>query len=183
MIIQVDGTDSAVIDAEGLLDTDAFIALTNRDEENLLMAMTAQRHGVKKVIAKMSRPNYIEMMRESGVDSIISPKDITANQISAYVRAMARSEGSAVENLYKPLGGAIEAVEFTATATTRFLDTPLKDLRLKPGMLVAAIAREGKIIIPDGSTSIRAGDKVIVMAKSIFLQDLDEILEETGKIR
>ena len=183
MILQGDGTDSAVIDAEGLLDTDAFIALTNRDEENLLMAMTAQRHGVGKVIAKMSRPNYIEMMRESGVDSIISPKDITANQISAYVRAMARSEGSAVENLYKPLGGAIEAVEFTATATTRFLDTPLKDLRLKPGMLVAAIAREGKIIIPDGSTSIRAGDKVIVMAKSIFLQDLDEILEETGKIR
>ena len=183
MILQGDGTDSAVIDAEGLLDTDAFIALTNRDEENLLMAMTAQRHGVNKVIAKMSRPNYIDMMRESGVDSIISPKDITANQISAYVRAMARSEGSAVENLYKPLGGAIEAVEFTATATTRFLDTPLKDLRLKPGMLVAAIAREGKIIIPDGSTSIRAGDKVIVMAKSIFLQDLDEILEETGKIR
>ena len=183
MILQGDGTDSAVIDAEGLLDTDAFIALTNRDEENLLMAMTAQRHGVKKVIAKMSRPNYIDMMRESGVDSIISPKDITANQISAYVRAMARSEGSAVENLYKPLGGAIEAVEFTATATTRFLDTPLKDLRLKPGMLVAAIAREGKIIIPDGSTSIRAGDKVIVMAKSIFLQDLDEILEETGKTR
>ena len=179
MILQGDGTDSAVIDAEGLLDTDAFIALTNRDEENLLMAMTAQRHGVKKVIAKMSRPNYIEMMRESGVDSIISPKDITANQISAYVRAMARSEGSAVENVYKPLGGAVEAVEFTATATAKFLDTPLAELgrRLKPGILVAAIAREGKTIIPDGSTSIRAGDKVIIMAKSLFLQELDDILE------
>ena len=177
MILEGDGTDSTVIESEGLLDTDAFIALTNRDEENLLMAMTAQRHGIKKVIAKMSRPNYIEMMRESGVDSIISPKDITANQISAYVRAMARSQGSAVENLYTLLGGAIEAVEFTATATTKFLDTPLKDLRLKPGMLVAAIAREGKTVIPDGSTSIRAGDKVIVMAKSLFLQDLDEILQ------
>ena len=139
--------------------------------------MTAQRHGVKKVIAKMTRPNYIEMIREFGVDSVISPKDITANQISAYVRAMARSQGSAVENLYKLLGGAIEAVEFTATETTKFLDTPLKDLRLKPGMLVAAIAREGKTIIPDGSTSIHAGDKVIVMAKSLFLQDLDEILQ------
>lgn len=179
LIIHGDGTDSEVIESEGLLDTDAFIALTNRDEENLLMAMTAQRHGVGKVIAKMSRPNYIEMMRESGVDSIISPKDITANQICAYVRAMARSQGSAVENLYKLLGGAIEAVEFTATATTRFLDTPLKDLRLKPGMLVAAIAREGRTIIPDGSTCIRAGDKVIVMAKSLFLQDLDEILQES----
>ncbi len=177
LIIQGDGTSSELIDEEDLLDTDAFIALTNRDEENLLMAMTAQRHGVKKVIAKMTRPNYIEMIREFGVDSVISPKDITANQISAYVRAMARSQGSAVENLYKLLGGAIEAVEFTATETTKFLDTPLKDLRLKPGMLVAAIAREGKTIIPDGSTSIHAGDKVIVMAKSLFLQDLDEILQ------
>ncbi len=179
LVIQGDGTDSEVIEAEGLLDTDAFIALTNRDEENLLMAMTAQRHGVGKVIAKMSRPNYIEMMRESGVDCIISPKDITANQISAYVRAMARSEGSAVENVYKPLGGAVEAVEFTATATAKFLDTPLAELgrRLKPGILVAAIAREGKTIIPDGSTSIRAGDKVIIMAKSLFLQELDDILE------
>ena len=183
LIIRGDGTDSEVIDAENLLDTGAFIALTNRDEENLLMAMNAQRHGVKKVIAKMNRLNYIEMMREFGVDSIISPKDITANQISAYVRAMARSQGSAVENLYKLLGGAIEAVEFTATATTKFLDTPLKYLRLKPGMLVAAIAREGKTIIPDGSTCIRTGDRVIVMAKSIFLQDLDDILQEDGKAR
>lgn len=177
LIIKGDGTDSEVIEAENLLVADAFIALTNRDEENLLMAMTAQRAGVKKVIAKMNRPNYIEMMREFGVDSIISPKDITANQISAYVRSMARSQGSAVENLYRLLGGAIEAVEFTATATTRFLDTPLKDLKLKDGLLVAAIAREGKTVIPDGNTSIHAGDRVIVMAKSLFLQDLDDILQ------
>ena len=74
-------------------------------------------------------------------------------------------------------------MEFTATASTKFLDTPLKDLRLKPGMLVAAVARDGKTIIPDGSTAIRAGDKVIVMAKSLFLQDLDDIIQEPGKAR
>ena len=177
MIIQGDGTDSAVIETENLLDTDAFIALTNRDEENLLMAMSAQRAGVSKVIAKMNRLNYIEMMREFGVDSIISPKEITANQISAYVRAIASSEGSAVEHLYKLLGGALEAVEFTAVPTTSFLNKPLKDLKLKDGMLVAAIAREGKTIIPDGNTSIHVGDRVIVMAKSFFLHELDDILE------
>lgn len=176
MIIQGDGTDSAVIETENLLNTDAFIALTNRDEENLLMAMSAQRAGVSKVIAKMNRLNYIEMMREFGVDSIISPKEITANQISAYVRALASSQGSAVEHLYKLLGGAIEAVEFTAVASTSFLDKPLKDLRLKDGLLVAAIAREGKTIIPDGNTSIHVGDRVIVMAKSFFLHELDDIL-------
>ena len=176
LIIQGDGTDSAVIETENLLSTDAFIALTNRDEENLLMAMSAQRAGVTKVIAKMNRLNYIEMMREFGVDSIISPKEITANQISAYVRAITGTQGSAVEHLYKLLGGAIEAVEFTAVPSTSFLDKPLKELRLKDGMLVAAIAREGKTIIPDGNTSIHVGDRVIVMAKSFFLHELDDIL-------
>lgn len=178
-IIHGDGTDTEVIESEGLLEVDAFIALTNRDEENLLMAMTAQRSGVRKVVAKMNRPNYIEMTRGFGVDSIISPKEITASQISAYVRALDRSQGSAVEHLYRPLGGAVEAVEFTAAANSKFLDTPLKDLgpRLKRGLLVAAIARDGKTIIPDGNTSIRAGDRVIVMAKSLFLQDLDDLLQ------
>lgn len=176
-IIHGDGTDSTVIESENILNTDAFIALTNRDEENLLMAMTAQRNGVSKVIAKMNRPNYIEMMREFGVDSIISPKDITANQISAYVRSLARSQGSAVENLYKLLGGKIEAVEFTATAATHFLDTPLRDLKLKDGLLVAAVVHENKTIIPDGNTCIHAGDRVVVMAKSLFLQDLNDILK------
>ncbi len=176
-IIHGDGTDSTVIESENLLNTDAFVALTNRDEENLLMAMNAQRSGVKKVIAKMNRPNYIDMMREFGINSVISPKEITANQISAYVRSLARSQGSAVENLYKPLGGKIEAVEFTATAATHFLDTSLRDLQLKEGLLVAAIVRENKTIIPDGNTCIHAGDRVVVMAKSLFLQDLNDILK------
>lgn len=176
-IIHGDGTDSAIIEAENLLDTDGFIALTNRDEENLLMAMTAQQGGVKKVIAKMNRPNYIDMTRKFGLDSIISPKEITTNQISAYVRSLARSQGSAVENLYKVLGGKIEAVEFTASAATNFLDTPLRDLQLKDGLLVAAIVHENKTIIPDGSSTIHAGDRVVVMAKSLFLQDLNDILK------
>ncbi len=175
VIIQGDGTDSAVIEQEDLLNTDAFITLTNRDEENLLMAMTALRHGVSKVIAKMNRPNYTDMMRQFGVDSIISPKDITANQISAYVRSLAGSQGSAVENLYRLLGGKIEAVEFAASEGSRVLDTPLKDL--KPvGGLVAAIVREGRIIIPDGNTAIHAGDRVIVISKGDALKSLDDLL-------
>ena len=176
LIIQGDGTDSAVIETENLLSTDAFIALTNRDEENLLMAMSAQRAGVTKVIAKLNRPNYIEMMREFGVDSIISPKEITANQISAYVRAITGTQGSAVEHLYKLLGGAIEAVEFTAVPSTSFLDKPLKELRLKDGMLVAAIARASNTIIPAGHTSLHVGAPVIVMATGFFLPALAYIL-------
>ena len=177
LVIHGDGTDQHLLEAEGVLESDAFVALTNRDEENLLMALSAQRKGVRKVIAKMSRLNYIELMRDAGVDSIISPKDITASQITAYVRSLANSRGSAVEHLYKLLDGAMEAVMFTATTSTRFLNTQLKDLNLKKGLLVAAIVRQNRTIIPDGNAKILDGDKVIVMAKSLFLQDLNDILQ------
>lgn len=177
MIIEGDGTDSNLIQSENIFETDAFVSLTDRDEENLLMAINAQRSGVGKVIAKMTRPNYIELVRDTGIDSIISPKDITAGQITRYVRALANSEGSAVESLYRMLNGAVEALEFTATAACRgVLDTPLMELKLKRGILVAAIARDRDIIIPGGMTCIREGDRVVIVSKSIGLNDLVDIL-------
>jgi len=177
MIIEGDGTDSNLLQSENIFDADAFISLTDRDEENLLTAMNAQRMGVPKVIAKMTRPNYIDLVRDTGIGSIISPKDITANQITRYVRALANGEGSAVESLYKMLDGTVEALEFNATASSApVLDKPLRELRLKRGILVAAIARGSDIIIPGGMTSIREGDRVVVVSKAIGLKDLKDIL-------
>ncbi|MBQ2061256.1 MAG: Trk system potassium transporter TrkA [Oscillospiraceae bacterium] len=179
MIIEGDGTDSELLQSENIFDADAFISLTDRDEENLLMAMNAQRMGVPKVIAKMNRPNYIGLVRDTGIDSIISPKDITANQITRYVRAMANGEGSAVERLYKMLDGTVEALEFNATASSAaVLDKPLKELnpKLKRDILIAGIARGNDIIIPGGMTSIREGDRVVVVSKAVGLNDLKDIL-------
>ncbi len=176
-VIQGDGTDHELLDTEGIFDCDAFVPLTGRDEENLLMALSAQHAGVKKVLPKMSRPNYMELLRQLGLETVISPKDITANYISSYVRGLANSQGSAVESLHKILDGAMEAVEFTATTATHFLDTPLKDLRFKQGLLVAAIVHDGKVEIPGGHSQIHAGDRVIVMARTLFLKDLNDILE------
>ena len=177
MIIEGDGTDSNLLQSENIFDTDAFISLTDRDEENLLMAMTAHRMGVSKVIAKMTHPNYIDLVRDTGIDSIISPKDITANQITRYVRALANGEGSSVESLYKMLDGTVEALEFNVTAaSSAVLDQPLKDLHLKPEILVAAIARDRSIIIPGGMTTIQEGDRVVVVSKGTRLEDLKDIL-------
>jgi trk system potassium uptake protein TrkA len=177
LVIQGDGTDNDLLESENALSADAFVTLTGRDEENLLMALNAIHAGVGKVIAKMTRPNYINLVRDTEIDSIISPKDITANQISSYVRAIANSEGSAVERLYKLLGDKLEAVEFTANASTRFLNTALKDLKLRDGLLIASIVRGDDTIIPDGNDMILEGDRVIVVAKSLFLQDLNDILK------
>lgn len=176
VILQGDGTDEELLESEGLFRTDAFVTLTNRDEENLLMAMNARHRGVPRVLAKMTRPNYIRMVADLDLGTIVSPKDIAANQITAYVRAVANSEGSAVESYYKLLGGKVEVVEFTATPTTNFLLTPLRDLRLKRGLLIAGIVRQGRCLIPDGQSCIYAGDRVIVVAKSLCIGDLNDIL-------
>ena len=177
MIIEGDGTDADLIESENIFETDAFVALTDRDEENLLMALTAQRAGVPKVLTKMTRPNYMDLVQETKLGSIISPKALTSNQITRYVRALANSQGSTVESLYKMLDGSVEALEFTATASSRsVLDKPLKDLTLKKGVLLAAIARENKIIIPGGLTTIQEGDHVVVVTKSQVFDDLTDIL-------
>lgn len=165
------------MESENAFRADAFIALTGRDEENLLMALNAIHLGIPKVIAKMTRPNYISLVHDTGLDSIISPKDITANQISTYVRALASSHGGAVDSLYKLLGNKLEAVEFTSNEATSFLNTPLKDLPLKDGLLIAAIVHEDTTIIPGGNDCIRCGDRVIVVAKSLLLKDLNDIFK------
>ena len=177
MIIEGDGTDRELIQSEGIFDVDAFVSLTGRDEENLLMALTAQHAGVPKVVAKMNRPNYMELVASTGIESIISPKDIVAAQITSYVRALGNAEGSKVETLYKLLGGEVEALSFTATATAQaMLGKPLKDLKLRNSVLLAAIVRHGEIIIPGGMTTIEEGDQVIVVSRSIGLDDLTDIL-------
>ena len=177
MVIEGDGTDNDLIQAENIFGADGFVSLTGRDEENLLMAMSARRAGVRKVLAKMTRPNYIELVRDTGLGSIISPKDIIANQITRYVRALANSEGMAVESLYKLLGGQVEALEFLARgASNRLLHVPLKDLQLRSGVLLAAIVRGGVTMIPSGMTTIEEGDHVLVIARSMGLKDLTDIL-------
>ena len=172
-----DGTDIDLIKSENLFGTDGFVALTGRDEENLLMALAARRAGVRKVLAKMTRPNYMELVQETGLGSIISPKDIIANQITRYVRALANSQGMAVESLYKLLGGKVEALEFTASNDGNgILHTPLMKLPLRHGVLLAAIVREGRTIIPGGMTTIEPGDHVLVVTNVPGLTDLKNIL-------
>ena len=172
-----DYTEEELLTSENIFEADAFVSLTGRDEENLLMALTAQRAGVPKVLAKMTRPNYMDLVRDMRVGSIVSPKDIVANQITRYVRALANSEGSAVESLYKMLGGAVEALEFTATARSRaVLNKPLRALSLKDGVLVAAIARGSEIIIPGGTSIIQEGDHVVVVTNAHTFDDLGDIL-------
>lgn len=180
LIINGDGSEETVLDSENLGDMDAFVAVTGRDEENLLTSLYARQRGVNKVVAKINKITYASLIKNMGIDSVVSPKQITANGIIRYVRGLKNAMGNPVETLYRIIDGKAEALEFIAGQSTKFLNIPLKDLRLKKGILVAAIVRKNEIIIPHGKDVIKPGDSVILIVKDQRFSDFNDIVEPGG---
>lgn len=176
LIICGDGTDQEVLDNENIESADVVVTLTDRDEENLISSLYAHQCGVPKVILKINRQNYFPIVQRLGLDSIISPKFITATNILRYIRALNNSQGIAVEKLYRILDNKAEVAEFTVKYSPGLTDIKLQDLNMKKDVLIAAILRNKKIIIPNGNDVIKEYDKVIVVTKTGFITDLKEIL-------
>jgi trk system potassium uptake protein TrkA len=176
LIINGDGTDKALLDSENLSEMDAFISLTGRDEDNLVSAVLAKKSGVKKVIAKITRIDYPSIFHDMGVDSILNPKLITTNYILKYVRGLSNAVGNPAETVYKIVDEKAEVLEFTANASTSFLNTPLKKLKLVDGVIIGAIARRNDIIIPHGDDVIKKGDKVIVVTVEKQIHDFNQVV-------
>ena len=177
MVICGDGTDQELLDSENLTSSDAFVALTDRDEDNLIISLYAMQQGLPKVIAKSNRKNYAGIARAVGLDSVISPKLITASHILHVVRGMQNSQGSVMHALYRIANDQAEATEFSVSKNTQSLGVPLKDLKLKKGVLIAVIVREDQVIIPDGSAFIQEGDSVIIVSKEHTILDVNDIFE------
>lgn len=177
-IVEADGTSQEVLQAEGIARSDALVALTDIDEENIVLSIYARQLGVAKVITKCNREKYAEMFRPMGVDTVVSPKATSAEKVVHYVRAMENSSGGQMKAMHHIAGGKAEAMEFRATASARMLNTPLASLSLKKGLLIAAILRGGETIIPKGDSVIRRGDSVIVVTAKTRILDLNDILAE-----
>ena len=182
MVICGDGTNEKLLLQEGLDASDAFVALTDRDEENLITSLYALQQGVSKVVVKSNRQNYAGIARAVGLDSVITPKLITAAHILQVVRGMNNSQGSVMNALYRIADGSAEAMEFTVSPATRNLKVPLREMKLKKGILLAVIVRGAETIIPEGSSYLQAGDSVIIISRGSEVMDLNDIFltEETG---
>jgi len=174
-IIQGDGTDIDLLQEEGYEDMDAFIALTGIDEENMILALNALNVNVNKVIAKVDHLHNNAIVGNLGIDSIICPKDITANHIVSYVRAMQNSVGSNIAAMSKITGGKAEALEFVVKDSMKFIGIPLAQLKFKSDLLVATIVREGRLIYPNGSDVILANDHIVVVTTKHGLKDVHDI--------
>ena len=140
-VINGNGTDQKLLLSEGIASADAVVSLMGIDEENLLVSMFASYVGVPKSITKISRNEYNPIFESMGIDSIVSPKLLTANEIVRYVRAMEDTTGGSVLTLYKIVDGKAEALEFSVKGEAKFLNLPLYRLKLKKNVLIAAIIR------------------------------------------
>ena len=181
LVIHGDGTDPELLTEERMSSSDAFVALTDRDEDNLIISLYAHQAGVSKVVAKSSRQNYTAIARSAGVESVVSPKLATAGQILRFIRGLQNSKGTVMNALYRIAEGKAEAMEFLVSSATQNLGVPLKELKLRRGILIAVIVRGNRVIIPEGSTCLEQGDDVIVVARDSGILDLNDIYAEVGR--
>ncbi len=176
MIIHGDGTDRSLLLEEGLENIDSFVALTNMDEENIMMSLFAKNASRAKLITRVHRIAFDEIIEGLNIGSVVYPKHITAEHIIRYVRAMHNSLDSDIETLYRLNDDKAEALEFYIKGDCPIVGTALKDLDLKPNVLIGIIAHKGNALIPRGEDMIHVGDTVVVITTISGLNDITDII-------
>lgn len=174
-VIHGDGTNKQLLEEEGISQTEGFVALTDFDEENVILSLYAKKCGCRKIVTKINRFIFEEVIEGLDLDTTLYPRDITAEYILQYVRAMKNSIGSNVETLHRIIDNQAEALEFIIRRNFQMQNVPLQELPLKPGILVACINRGGEIILPRGKDVMQEGDTVVVVTAQKGLNDIKDI--------
>ena len=179
-VICADGTDQAVLRSENVAQMDGVVTLTNMDEENIIVSLYANHVGVRQVVTKINRTEYRDILNHCGIECIVSPKQLCANEVIRYVRAMQNTAGDSVLTIHPLVDGKAEALEFEVAEHTLYRGTRLADIKLKPHILLACINRQGRIIIPGGADFFEKGDTVVIVtaANRVILELNDIFLYE-----
>jgi trk system potassium uptake protein TrkA len=166
LVIHGEGSDSAFLREEGVGETDGFIAATGRDELNILVGLLAKRVGAKRAVIVVNKPEYGALVQELGMDASVNPLATTANAILRFVR-----RGQVVS--FARLEGDAEALELVVSDDYRHAGTPLGELKLPKEMILGAIIRGERAIIPNGDTSIQPDDRVVVICTREAIPDVE----------
>ena len=166
MILHGDATDTALLEEENIDEMDAFVTATGFDEENLLLALMAKQRGIEDVISKVSRQSYKNLIKKMGIDMALNPLDIITSTILRYVQGSKRIISSLL------IQGQAEIMEIIASDEMKLTNVTLSELDLPDGVLIAAIHRGNRVIIPDGNTVILPDDKVTIFC---LLSDIAEV--------
>lgn len=176
-VIVGDGTSQSFLREERFLNYDTLIALTNIDEENLLLAMFAGQQGVQKTITKVNRTDLLNVVAPDSVDTVITPKDAVADMMIRVVRSLQESRDAELYGYTRLANGTVEVLEFIAGEGTPLLGVPIEQMRLRPGVLVGLILRGTQLLVPSGSDRLEAGDHILLISMAdLKVRQLDEIL-------
>lgn len=156
LVINADGRDLDLLAQEGIIDMDAFLAVTDDAETNIISCLMAKHLGVKKVIAVIDKAEYIPLTQTIGLDSLINKKLIAANNIYRFLK---RGKLLAVESLF---GIDAEVYEFIVKADSKVTKHKIKDLKFPKSGLIGGFIRSGEGVIAVGESQLRSGDKVVV---------------------
>lgn len=176
-IINADGTDNKQLLAEGIEYASSFVSLTNIDEENILLSMFAKTVTDGKLITKINRIAYDDVITGLDLGTTICPKNITAENIVQFVRAKNNSRGSNVETMHRILSGKAEALEFRINQNSAIANKPIQSLHINENAIIACINRNGRVIIPRGNDVMMPDDTVIVVTTKMGLKDIRDILK------
>ncbi len=174
LVLHGDGTDISLLKTEKVEGMDAFVAVTGFDEENLLVALLAKQLGARKVIAKVSRSSYTSLIETIGIDNTVTPKLITARNILRLVR------GGRIISISLLIGGRAEVFEIIPQENTPIVNKPLKEIGIPKGVIIGAIFRHGKIIIPNGESIIKSTDRVIVFTLENHMERVNKLFSAKG---
>lgn len=177
LVINADPSDEQTLFEEGIQETDAFVALTGIDEENIVYSMFASSQKVPKVITKINHINLSGITQMAKIDAVVSPHKIAANQVVQYVRAMEKGKSSSCESIYNFGDNIFEMIEFKVKEDFKGINKKLEELKLQDDTLIGAIQRGKNIIYPQGKDEIRLNDTVLVICRNNKVKELNDMIK------
>ena len=178
-IVCADGTDQNVLREERVANYDYVIALTGIDEENMLISLYATQQGVKNTVTKVNRTNLLKVLENAGLQAIITPYKLIADQLIRLVRSLQNSSGPGIEGFYRISDSKVEILQFHVAADSPVCGRTLRELQTKPGLLLLCLMRQKEIIFPGGNDCMQPGDSAVVVTTEPNFQDIKDILLES----
>ena len=177
LVINADPSDEQTLFEEGIQETDAFVALTGIDEENIVYSMFASSQKVPKVITKINHINLSGITQMAKIDAVVSPHKIAANQVVQYVRAIEKGKSSSCESIYNFGDNIFEMIEFKVKEDFKGINKKLEELKLQDDTLIGAIQRGKNIIYPQGKDEIKLNDTVLVICRNNKVKELNDMIK------
>ncbi|MCU0645434.1 MAG: Trk system potassium transporter TrkA [bacterium] len=168
LVIKGDGLDLDLLAMEGIVDMDAFIAVTGDDETNIVSCLMAKHLKVPRIIALINRTDYWSIIPTIGINAYVSKQLLTVNSILKFIRR------GAIVNVASIPGIAAEVIELIPKKASKITRKPLREIGFPSSAIVGAVMRDDQVFIPVGDTQVKAGDKVVLVSLPADIHEVEE---------